>query len=164
MGATLQPPGVVQGCQLAWGVFQGSCVPGPGPSQVADAVLGVWHGQQLLQSYWSMCRSYCRGLMLWDAPAPSFSSSVSGDPTLAAGKVLPQCVLTGGQHNCSHVELLLTPGEVCLHVPRARGGPGAASQPFPKPQWQLERHSCAMVTSSGTGATSSGAGLVCSRA
>lgn len=96
VGVGLQPPGAGQGCQPAWGVFQGSCVPGPGASQGADTVLRVWHLQQQLETS-LLCRTgaggqqlLSQGLMLWDTPGPSFS--VSGDPTMAVGRVLsPVC-------------------------------------------------------------------------
>ena len=105
------------------GVVQGSYVPGPGAPQLTEAVLGVWDVQQLLETPSCLAAmgqegsSCCPlGLLLWDAPAPS---SAPRDSTLAVGKVFPQCVITRGRCKPSHMDPLLTPGEVCLHVSRA---------------------------------------------
>lgn len=44
----------MQGSPCVWaglgGVVQGNCVPGPGAPQLAEAVLGVWDVQQLLET------------------------------------------------------------------------------------------------------------------
>lgn len=120
-----RPWGIPGGRHCPWGL---ACAAGLEPLLLCRAGAG---GQQLLS----------RGLMLWDAPAPP--SSASGDPTRALGKVLLPGCHTAGQHSCSHVELLLAPGEWYLHVPRAPG----LHPPLPEPQGQVRWHS------SGTGVT-----------
>lgn len=106
---TSQPPRVTHRRQLAWGSCLGECVPGHGAPQPAETVWGGW--DPLALQHWGKMAAAavpwgcCSGMLL--LPPPPLP------PAAPLYQFFPQCVITRGWHNPGHVDLLLTPGEVC---------------------------------------------------